>query len=476
MTAALRSVDFGRSMKKIIALLAVLSWLPSTSSLRATELRVGRAAVKITPGAGMPMAGYYRVRLNQGVHDDLWSKAIVLEHEGTRAALVALDLVSIPERFVADARRRIESRTGIPGAFVMISATHTHTGPEMGSRLTGVDAATKKIATDYHKALPGWIAESVEKAVADLQPAHVSKAVGHEDSISFIRRFRMKDGRVGWNPGKLNPDIVHPIGTIDPVVPVVYFSTPDREPLAMYVSFANHLDTVGGMEFSADYPYTLAKQLREAKGPDMLTVFTIGTAGNINHIDVKSSDRQKGHNEAARIGTILAGEVLRTFRKLETIEPGAIQGSREIVPLETAPIKPQDPEWAQGVVARYGTPEAAPFYEQVHAFKVLDIEKRNGKPIDAEVQVITLGDQIAWVGLPGEIFVELGKAIKIASPFPLTIIAELANGSIGYVPDRRAYRQGAYEVISTRVAAGSGEELVESATRQLVAHRNRFLP
>ena len=424
----------------------------------------------------MPMAGYYRVRLNQGVHDDLWSKAIVLEHEGTRAALVALDLVSIPERFVADARRRIESRTGIPGAFVMISATHTHTGPEMGSRLTGVDAATKKIATDYHKALPGWIAESVEKAVADLQPAHVSKAVGHEDSISFIRRFRMKDGRVGWNPGKLNPDIVHPIGTIDPVVPVVYFSTPDREPLAMYVSFANHLDTVGGMEFSADYPYTLAKQLREAKGPDMLTVFTIGTAGNINHIDVKSSDRQKGHNEAARIGTILAGEVLRTFRKLETIEPGAIQGSREIVPLETAPIKPQDPEWAQGVVARYGTPEAAPFYEQVHAFKVLDIEKRNGKPIDAEVQVITLGDQIAWVGLPGEIFVELGKAIKIASPFPLTIIAELANGSIGYVPDRRAYRQGAYEVISTRVAAGSGEELVESATRQLVAHRNRFLP
>ncbi len=79
------------------------------------------------------------------------------------------------------------------------------------------------------------------------------------------------------------------------------------------------------------------------------------------------------------------------------------------------------------------------------------------------------------MGLPGEIFVELGKAIKIASPFPLTIVAELANGSIGYVPDRRAYPQGAYEVISTRVAAGSGEKLVESATRQLVTHRNRFL-
>lgn len=463
-------------MKKTSILLAILIWLAGVNTVSAAELRVGRAATKITPGAGMPMAGYYRVRLNEGVHDDLWAKAIVLEYEGTRAALVALDLVSIPERFVAEARREIESRTGIPGDSVMISATHSHTGPEMGARLKGVDAKAEKIAANYHRRLPVWIAESVEKAAADLQRASVSAAVGHEHNISFIRRFRMKDGRVGWNPGKLNPEIVHPIGTIDPDVPVVYFSTPDREPLATYVNFANHLDTVGGMKFSADYPYTLAKQLREVHGPDMVTTFTIGTAGNINHIDVKSPTRQKGHGEAARIGTILVGEVLRTFRRLKDIEPGAIQASREIVLLDPAPIKADDPEWARSVLARYGTPDAAPFYEQVHAFKVLDIEKLKGKPIEAEVQVITLGDHIAWVGLPGEIFVELGRAIKVRSPFPLTIIAELANGSIGYVPDRRAYPEGAYEVISTRVAAGGGEKLVEAATRQLVALRDQFLP
>jgi len=85
------------------------------------------------------------------------------------------------------------------------------------------------------------------------------------------------------------------------------------------------------------------------------------------------------------------------------------------------------------------------------------------------VQVIALGRDVGWVGLPGEIFVEHGKAIKIASPFKFTIIAELANGSLGYVPDRKAYPEGAYEVISARVAPGGGEALAQAAIDMLVA-------
>jgi hypothetical protein len=72
------------------------------------------------------------------------------------------------------------------------------------------------------------------------------------------------------------------------------------------------------------------------------------------------------------------------------------------------------------------------------------------------------------VALPGEIFAELGQAIKRNSPFKHTIVVELANGSIGYVPDRKAYAQGAYEVVSARCAEGSGEMLVDAATRLLI--------
>ncbi len=462
-----------RSVEVFFVLACVL--VVGAPLLWAGQLQVGRGKVKITPGPGIPMAGQYGVRLNEGVHDDLYAKAIMLEKDGVKAALVVCDLASIPRSIVEEARRLAEDTTGLRGDHLMISATHTHTGPTTGSRLIGVDSKTERIAKAYLKALPGMIAESVRLAEADLQSARVSAAIGHEDSVAFIRRFLMKDGTVGWNSGRLNPKIVRPLGEIDPAVPVVYFDTPDSQPLATYVNYANHLDTVGGLRFSADYPYTIAKLLGEVKGPDMLTVFTIGTAGNVNHLDVKSPVLQSGHYEAARIGTILAGEVLRTYRKLEPLEVEALQVSHEIVELPLASIRPGDPEWARKIVTKYGTSDAAPFYDQVYAFKVLDVDKRQGKPIEAEVQVISLGGQIAWVGLPGEIFVELGKAIKIGSPFSYTIVAELANGSINYVPDRRAYPQGAYEVISARVALGSGEALVEAAIRLLIDHHSKFL-
>jgi len=99
----------------------------------------------------------------------------------------------------------------------------------------------------------------------------------------------------------------------------------------------------------------------------------------------------------------------------------------------------------------------------VNALKILDVAERRGVPWEAEVQVITLGDRMAWVALPGEIFVELGLAIKAVSPFRYTFIAELANGSIGYIPNLEAYPQGNYEIVSARGEAGSGERLVEAA-------------
>src|SRR5438105_8338294 len=99
------------------------------ASARADELRVGSAAVVITPPLGTPMAGYYSERAAEGVHDDLYAKALVLDQGGTRVALVSLDLISTPMGLVESARKEIERTMRIPGRNVMISATHAHTGP-----------------------------------------------------------------------------------------------------------------------------------------------------------------------------------------------------------------------------------------------------------------------------------------------------------------------------------------------------------
>jgi neutral/alkaline ceramidase-like enzyme len=455
----------------LIAALLLLAPLPAEPA----QLRVGQAAVKITPPAGMPMAGYYHVRLSEGVHDELHAKAIVIEQGGTKAALVACDLISVPIALVKQVRQVVQSATGIPPDHVMISATHAHTGPVMTATPRGADAQAAAVARAYHEELPNRIAESVKLAAGSLQPATASAAIGHADSISFVRRFLMKDGSIGWNPGKLNPDIIRPVSTIDPAVPFVYFETMDSDPLAVFVNFANHLDTVGGMDFSADYPYMLAQVLAKVNGPDLLTMFTVGTCGNINHLDVSHNGRQKGHGEAARIGSVLAASVIDEFPNLETIAPAAIRASRATVSLPVLRVTPAEVDAAAEVMESYGKPGARPFYEQVHAAKVLAAAKLDGKPIQAEVQVITLGNDVAWVALPGEVFVELGKAIKLASPFRYTIVSELSNDAVvDYIPDRKAYSQGAYEAMSTPVAPGGGELLVETAVRLLIETREPY--
>jgi hypothetical protein len=411
------------------------------------------------------MAGYYTTRLSTGVHDDLHAKAIVIESGGQQVALVACDLVGIPPSVIEEAREMIQRVTHIPSGNVMISATHSHTGPLIpdGGARAGAYGGDLETAKGYRSELPRKIAESVQLAESRLAPARASFGRGREETVSFNRRFFMKDGTVGWNPGKLNPNIIRPAGPIDPELPVVLFESEKGEPLATYVNFALHQDTVGGLEVSADYAYTLSNVLAQVKGAGMLTLFTIGAAGNINHIDVKSGAPQKGHGEAARIGTVLAGEVLKTYTRLTPVTGAELHSASRVISLDPAHLEPGDLERAQAFAKQLDAGATVKFLDTVFTFKALDTAARAGKPLPAEVQVISLGDQVAWVGLPGEIFTELGTAIKRASPFPLTIVAELAHGPVTYFPNEAAFDQGNYEVVTSRAARGSGEQLVATA-------------
>ncbi len=414
----------------------------------------------------MPLAGYYSTRLATGTHDPLWAKAIVIREGDQVAALVACDLTNLPPEVVEQARALI----GLPEGRVMISATHSHTGPLLSTASSRNSAygGDLPVVTAYMKELPRRMAAAVTQAIQAATPASIAWGVGHETSVAFNRRFHMKDGTVGWNPGKLNPGIVRPAGPIDPDLNVVYFSTPGGQPLATYVNYALHLDTVGGTEFSADYPFELAEVLGKVKGP-MVTLFTMGTSGNINHIDVSKKEPQKGHGEAGRIGTVLAGEVLKTYTRLQPTT-GSLRTATTQVELALPIVTDEEVAKARQVAAQVtgGGPQPK-FLETVNAFKVLDVAERHGKPWSAEVQTIALGQDLAWVALPGEVFVELGQRIKRESPFKHTIVVELAHGPITYFPNDAAFDQGNYEVVTSRGARGSGERLADAAIAQLKA-------
>ena len=437
---------------------------------RAGELRVGAAAEIITPPMGAPLAGYYSTRLADGVDDDLFAKSIVIERDGVKVALVVCDLVTMPRGVVEQARALVAQSPGIPADRVMISATHTHTGPIV-IRNSATDPLEGDVGSEqsrsYTKSLPQLIAQSIRKADAKLAPAKVATGLGHLEGFSFNRRYFMKDGSVGWNPGKLNPKIDKPAGPIDPDVDVVYFESAnaDHDPLATQVNFACHPDTIGSTRVSADYPGAMSAILQKWKGHDMLAVFANGACGDINHINVNSGEKQEGLKEAQRIGGALADEVKKTFYHLSAVPDGPLRARSTLVPLPLPELQPGDVEAARDVILKPSKARMA--IDRVRAFKILDVAARKGKPLDGEVQVVALGDELAWVALPGEMFVELGLDIKKRSPFKRTIIVELANGSLGYIPTKRAFKEGNYEPTSARVASGSGEMLADTAVRLL---------
>ncbi|MGI8636947.1 MAG: neutral/alkaline non-lysosomal ceramidase N-terminal domain-containing protein [Segetibacter sp.] len=441
----------------------------------AGDLKIGAAAVKITPPIGASMAGYYYERGVEKIHDDLYAKALVIDKDGSKIAIVSCDLIGISANIVAEVRRLVAKSTGLDAAHVMIGATHSHTGPVIPSFRESYITQTKtaQILAGYIAKLPSLIAESIQRANAALKPAKISFGLGHEETISFNRRYFMTDGTVGWNPGKLNSKIVKPAGPIDPDVSVLYAETIDGIPISTYVNLALHLDTVSGTEVSADLPFTLSSILGKLKGSEMVTAFSQGCSGNINHVNVKTATPQSGHFEAERLGTILAGEVLKTYTRLSVLDVDTINVKSEIVQLPLAEISKDELPWAREVAAKYGKQNAAPFLDFVKAFKILEIDSRKGKPLDAEIQVFTLGDKFAIVSLPGEVFTEIGQYIRSRSPYPYTITTELTNAALGYFPDRKAYVEGNYEVITSRVAPGSAEILAENALRMLHQIKNK---
>ncbi len=448
----------------LAACILILGLMTSTADV----LHVGAAIVKITPPLGIPLAGYYHERGSDGVHDDLFARALVLEKDDITLAMVSLDLITTKRPFVEEARKIIESETGIKGEHVMISATHAHTGPILGGGRTRdeVEGEMGQLVKEYTRSLPGKIAQAVNIAAKNKVPGQTMAAVGFQDSIAFNRRFHMKDGSVGWNPGKLNPNIVKAAGPIDPEVPFVYFRTMDQTPVATYVNYSVHLDNVGGLEISADLPFSLSESLKQFLGHEAITLYVSGAAGDVNHIDVHWNQSQKGHQNAARMGMVLAGEILGHWPQLQKVE-GPLNARSEFVTLPLPRISPEEVETSKKVITTTQDNTRANFMKLVQAHKVLDVDARKGQPLEVEVQVFTLGTELAWVALPGEVFVQLGLDLKLDSPFPQTMIAELANGSIGYIPNVRAYPQGNYEVVSARCAVGSGEKLIQTAVQLL---------
>lgn len=444
---------------------------PSPAGASDAPLEAGVAVVDITPPAGYRMSGYFHERLNQGVHDPLLAKSLVLRQGDTQIALVICDVIGIAPAVDRLARQKAAKAVGIPTEHIVVAATHTHTGPLYFGALRQYfhDLAVADSGSDSPESVdyPALLVDKMVAAISEshkrLTPVRLKSGIAEQRELSFNRRFHMKNGSVRTNPGRRNPDIIRAAGPIDPDVGILMFSAiSDQRPLASLSVFALHLDTVGGIQYSGDYPYYLQEALKARLGEGFVSLFGIGACGDINHIDVSGKTVLK----TEYIGRTLAETILDELPNLKPVEQPSLAMASQTVHVPLRQYTPEQVAWARASM-KDATTAGKPFARRAEAYNVLAVEMLPGDTLPIAVRVIRLGPEVAVVGLPGEVFVDLGLAIKAASPFAHTLVLELAGDAPGYIPTRKAFAEGSYETENCRIQPGGGERMVEVAIELL---------
>ncbi|HZV36365.1 MAG TPA: neutral/alkaline non-lysosomal ceramidase N-terminal domain-containing protein [Verrucomicrobiae bacterium] len=431
------------------------------------------AEIDITPPIGYRMAGYFNERFSTAIHDPLMAKALVLRQGNVQVAMVFCDLVGLSLHVSKKARELASQRTGIPVSHIVMAATHSHTGPLFDDvrgdyfhqamlAKTGQDP---HLMIDYPAFLTDQLVKVVVAAQKKLQPATLEAGIAQLPGLAFNRRYYMKDGTVRFNPGILNPNIVGPAGPTDPDVSMLIVKNRDGQAMGGLTVFAMHCDSIGGTQYSADYPYYIQQTLRSNFGPAYISAFGAGTCGNINHLDVSKKQNYSGFDVAERNGDRIGQTVVQNLPNLKFIEHPSLDCKSQTLMLPFQTVTPDQVKTAKLEMAHLDDPKTS-FQTRVKTVQILDLA-RHGKVWPMEVQVFRLDHDTAIVCLPAEIFVEFGLAIKKASPFKRTFVITICNDRPAYVPTLKAFSEGGYEVWNSRVKPGGGEKLTDTAIRLL---------
>ena len=418
-------------------------------------MRSASAMIDITPPIGLAICGNIRHdNTSRGVHDPLCCNAILCEHEGTKVLFLVMDWAGIEAETAATISERMASSLGIDSGNVIVSATHTHSGPYTIGFDNDDEEEAKKVSA-YIKDSVDKIEPVVRELENRLEEVSLWSASVEVEGLSFCRRLRMADGEVVMNWNEVDPtDVVCATGTPDKQMTVVGFKRADDTWQTIMVNFALHPAICVGRDWlwSADWVNYLREALRKNYKEDPVVYYVNGAQGDVNHLNYEKFDLD-AFPEAERYGYSLAKYVEKALDEAKKMKDG-LQIVNGAVALYKRSIPKDWIEWAQvkwehckGCIPEllHGIPS------EFYAKEIINMVPQQGDKYIFRMAAIKLGE-VAFVTLPGEIFSSVGLEIKHNSPHGKTAVMGLTLGNSGYIPDKKAFLEGGYE---TRIGAGS---------------------
>jgi hypothetical protein len=434
------------------------------------ELEGGAATTDITPRSSQFLYGYPFVqRYSTGVHDPLLSSALYLSDGQTRVIFVANDVIYVSKASAARIRECVSTLTSVPTRNIMITATHTHSGPKTLELLSNEgDPVIPRTDPEYVQFMEETVVVAATEAVRRARPVEVGLSTADGTGIGMNRR--------------------DPRGPANPEVPVLMVrSLPDRSHIACMVVYSMHPTVLheDSTLISADFPGMTRNYLQhEVLGLDCPILYHTGPAGNQSP---RHSIAGNSFPEAKRLGRMLGKAIAKTISKINYVTPVSITCCQEFVdlPLRSLPSVEQAQATIELAKAKLkGLRAAAAPRQQVRTAEVdyfgaeasLTLARAGTdhrlKPaiescMPAEIQMIKIGPW-TFVGWQGEVFVEYALAVK--AQVKSTYLISLANGELqGYISTEEAAADGAYEAANALFAPSSGTTIVKKTLEMLMA-------
>jgi neutral ceramidase len=425
-------------------------------------LQAGAAVTELTPAGSVFLFGYPHVpRLSSGVHDPLECAALYLrDGAGGAAIFLANDLIFVGRELAREVRRRIAAATGVPEAAILISATHTHSGPVTVDYVSNAaDPVVPRADPAYLRFAADRMVEAAERAWAAAQPAEIGLAVAHADGVGTNRH--------------------DPAGPADPDVPVlVVRAAATRRPLAAMVTYAMHPTVLheDSTVISGDFPFFTRRFLRGGALPaDCPVLYHNGASGNQSPRHVTRANTLP---EAQRLGELLGQAIAAVVPGIKFLPEARIAARIAEVALTPREFPAPAVAVQAGQAARerfealrragaprtavrtaecdwFGAEETAELARAAADGRLADAVRRCSP---AEVQAIAVGPW-RFVGWPGEFFVEYALAVRAAAP--QTFVVTMANGELqGYIVTAEAAARGVYEATNALFHHANGPRVV----------------
>ena len=394
------------------------------------QLEAGVAREIITPKVGAMLSGYLPARPCESINDDLTATAAIFRQGEEIIVLLSVTVLDVPFELTSELRSSIGGELGISPTKVIVSASHTHSGPS-----TRYDDFYGPPDMEYiNNVFKTRCLKAAKDAFKNLRP--VKAGIGEtESNVGINRRKVLLDGSIvlGHNPW----------GLFDSRMTVLSFCGNDSIPYLNIIHYGAHTNGAGiNKEVTRDWPGVMTDRLEKETGA--LTIYLQGAEGDvaariaINGRDTYHKDRSL--SQTLELGGLAGIDAARAWRNIKDYR------DMELRTAEGDICIPYEPLWPLEIIKRKLTQTEESRY--AHTYKTIEKlhEKRENKAgcFDFHQTLFCIGHAV-FVPFPFEVFSEISLRLRDYSPYQHTLLMGVTNGSASYLPTKRELAGGGYE-------------------------------